>query len=230
MDSEVLEFNVNDSNVMELEISESDAMDLDINNDSMSEVMDFDEQERITKNFVFVDIQGFKTYRERFICKEICLVSDNDFYHAIIKSPYPFEKLSSSHKRQANWLTKHFHGLTYDCGNVHIIEVIQDIYPKLMRKTVVVKGVEKVKWIKYMFRTCGEIECLNFEDLDLDLDDNFKNFCPFMCDYHLEETFANLKICDHRESKRPWSNYHCAKAHAFKIENAVKKSNYLYNF
>lgn len=229
-DSDVMELDVSESDMMDLGIEEINTMDLDIESDVTSELMDFNEQEEITKKFVFVDIQGFKSYRDRFICKEICLVSDEDFYHAIIKSTIPFEKLSSSHKRQANWLTKHFHGLTYDCGNVHMIQAIQDVYPMLMKKTVVVKGTEKIKWMKHIFRNCGEIECLNFEDLDLDLslDDTSKNICPFMCDYHLEKTFANMHICRTREEKPPRSKYHCAKAHAFEIEYAVKKSNYTY--
>lgn len=142
-DSDVLELCVEESELIDLNTEDSVPMDIDIDNDSTDEMMDFDEQEEISRNFVFIDVQGFKTYRERFICKEICVVSDDDFYHAIVQSPYPFEKLSSNHKQQAKWLTEHFHGISYDCGNVHMISVIQDVYPKLMKKTVVVKGSEK---------------------------------------------------------------------------------------
>lgn len=220
-----MSINSNESEVLVL-----DASDIDFDNASKCESMDFEEQERISRNFVFVDVQGFKSYRDRFICKEICLVSDEDFYHAIIYPPYPFEKMPAHYKRQAKWLYKQFHGLTYDCGYVHMIQVIQDVYPKLMKKTVVVKGAEKVKWIKHIFRNCGEIECLNFDDLDLELDEKCKTFNPLMCDYHLDRTIATLRIGDDHGKSQPRIKFHCAKAQAFMIEDAMKKSSLMYRY
>lgn len=226
------ESDLKDSNRNEL-----DVLDLSFNEDSMFEFFDFSEKEKddefIQNNFVFVDIQGFKTYCERFICKEFCLVSDDkdDFYHAIVKSPYAFEKVPSFYKRQVKWLTKHIHGLTYNCGDVHMIPVIQDTYAKLMKKIVIVKGVEKVKWIKHIYRNCGEIDCINFEDLDVDT--NLEKIHSNMCDYHLRKTFSNLNLNESEKHRKRiahgWPEYRCAKTIVHKMKEAVKKSNFSYN-
>lgn len=221
---------MDESCATESNTSESVIMDLDVNNGDFIEMMDIEEQEKVTRNFVFVDIQGFKTYRDRFICKEICVISDEDFYHAIIQPPYDFEKLPSHYKRQANWLYNQFHGLAFDSGKIHMIQVIQDVYPMLMSKTVVMKGTEKIKWIKHIFRNCGEIECINFDDLDLKLDENSKNNCPFMCDYHLERTFSNMDFRNDGGKRQPKVIFHCAKVQAIKIEEAVKQSNFMYDY
>lgn len=46
-----------------------------------------------------------------------------------------------------------------------------------------VKGMEKVKWIKHMFRINGEIECINIEDLEFDM--RLKQTVPYeICEYH----------------------------------------------
>lgn len=210
-----------------------DAMGLDIDDNSEFEIVNFNEEEETPcqDNLGFVDVQGFKTYRERFICKEFCLVTMNDddddnCYHAIIKSPYAFEKVPSFYKRQAKWLTKHFHGLSYDCGNVHVISVIQDVYAKLMNKVVIVKGVEKVKWVKHMFRNCGEIECLNFDDLYLD--NNIEKIqTKNICDYHLDRNLVSfIGRC---KGKRDCIEFQCAISIAYKMKEAVKKSNFTYN-
>lgn len=213
------------SNIRDLE---SDV--LNINDDSVFEEIGFDLERMCKNNFVFVDIQGFKTYGERFICKELCFVSeedDDDFYHAIIKSPYPFEKVPSFYKRQAKWLIKFVHGLTYDCGDVHLIQVIQDTYAKLMNKIIIVKGTEKISWMKHIYRNCGEIQCLNFEDLDLDT--NLEKLNSNMCQYHLTKMFSNLNLNEPTKRIRAWPEYLCAKTIAYKMKEAVKISDFTYN-
>lgn len=136
-------------------------------------------------DFVFIDMQGFKVFGNGFMLKEFCLIDCNDNrYHAIVKSTYKFKKLTSFYQRQAKWLTEHFHGLTYDCGDISISEVIKQVFPKIKDKKVVVKGVEKVKWIKYIFEKCGVIDCYNIEDLNYDKN-VFTNVQSYeKCEYH----------------------------------------------
>lgn len=52
-------------------------------------------------------------------------------------------QLPAFYKQQANWLTSYCHGLTFDCGDMHINDFLQATYPKLIDKTVYVKGHEK---------------------------------------------------------------------------------------
>lgn len=87
-------------------------------------------------NYVFIDIHGFR-HRERFICKEFCLIDGDYQFHALVKSPYSFEKLNEFYQRHALLQTK-FHGLTFDCGDIHPIDLKQAVFPKLMNKQIII--------------------------------------------------------------------------------------------
>lgn len=160
------------------------------------------------ENYVFVDVQGFKTHNNRFICKEFCLIDGNDIFHALIKSPYKFERLSSLYRRQAQWLTRNYHGLSFDSGDMHIIEMKQKVFPKVCNKTILVKGDEKVNWLHYMFRDCGEINCANVGDLSLDY--NFK--------------FNSNDVCENHRKSSSQKQYVCAKSNALMLQNLANKN------
>lgn len=167
-------------------------------------------------NFVFVDIQGFKTNRNRFMCKEFCLVDGEYKYHAIVKSPYSFHKMSSHYKRNALWLIENFHGLEYESGDIHMIDLLQNTYPKLMNKMILVKGKDKVQWLQYMYRNCGEISCVNVEDLDA-------------YDWRLRRAEPYQK-CDYHDDHYRWKDNRCAMASALELQDILRKncSNELY--
>lgn len=176
----------------------------------VDELMEINNEFSSCDNFVFVDVQGFKTIRNRFMCKEFCLVDGEYKYHALIKSPYSFNKMPSHYRRNAKWLTNHFHGLPYECGDIHMIELLQKTYPKLMNKTVLVKGKEKVGWLQYMYRSCGEIECVNVEDLD-------------SYDWRLRRD-EPYEICDFHNVLFGWKECRCAMAVALELQDIVQKN------
>lgn len=181
--------------------------------DSLSIGIESDDDEMFhnsIENYVFADVQGFKTHNNRFICKEFCLIDGNDIFHAIIKSPYKFERLSSYYRRQAEWLTRNYHGLPFDCGDMHIIEVKQKAFPKVWNKTILVKGDEKVNWLEHMFRDCGEINCVNVENLNLE-----HNFKPDSND-----------ICENHRESLTQKQFVCAKLNALMLQNLAKKNAY----
>lgn len=184
--------------------SEKDLMEINL------EPIDIDETPDVGEKFVFIDLHGFKAPRGRFICKEICCVDDNSVFHALVKSSYPFNKLNSYCKRQANWLTKYFHGLTFDCGDTSIDSVLNIVYPKIIEKTVIVKGIEKVPWVKYMFRHYGYIECINIEDLDYDREAARFSEPYDICAYH-NEVFG-------------WKEGPCALSGALKLKDIANKN------
>lgn len=144
------------------------------------------------ENYAFIDLQGFKTFKNRFICKEFCLIDGNDMFHAIIKSPYDIGRLTSHYRRQAQWLTRNYHGLPFNCGDMHIIEMKQKVYPKIWNKTILIKGEEKANWLQHIFRDCGEINCVNVEDLNLDCD--FK-FDSYICENHNKSLMQKQYVC-----------------------------------
>lgn len=198
-----------------IEIDASEAMEIDdfepaeidveepMENDVGPELAMIDGEEF---DMVFVDIQGFRDYRSRFICKEFCSVSGKDVYHALIKSPFRFAKLPGYFKNQANYNTRYIHGLTYDCGNVHLNDFLQTAYMKMLGKKVIVKGAQKVQWMKYLFRNCGEIDCVNMEDW---------GYCKSM-----HESRGKHEICDYHYNnyRRQWR---CAKENALKLREII---------
>lgn len=136
---------------------------------------------------VFLDVQGFRTFNHRFIVKEICLsdYDDDEIFHAIIKSPYSFNKLNGYYQRQAEWTTRFCHGLTFDSGDMSIIELLEKVYPRIKDKQVIVKGAEKLRWLRYIFRKCGEIHGSNVDDvaeISKECDEKMYD----ICDYHNE--------------------------------------------
>lgn len=194
---------------MEFVDVESNLMEVDEENVDVcgiTEMMDVDEEEEQT-NLVFVDIQGFRSQKPTFITKEFCLVSGDDVYHAIIKSPHRFGKLLGHFKNQANYNTRYIHGLTWECGDVHLIDFLQTAYMKTLGKLIVVKGDQKVKWLKYLFRNCGEIDCVNMEDW---------GYCKSV---HVNKKMH--EICDYHNSNYS-SKWRCAKENALKLQEIVK--------
>lgn len=147
---------------------------------------DFEEDSLLDYDYIFVDILGFKTYRNRFICKEFCLIDNEYIFHTSVKSPYIFDKMPHHYKKQAYWLTNSYHGLSYDCGETSTIEVLEKVYKRFEDRKVAVKSAEKINLLQYMFRNCCIIDCVNF--IDLDFIDWKVDFLPKKtCNFHDEK-------------------------------------------
>lgn len=142
------------------------------------------EIESIRNAYVYVDIQGFKKPKNHLICKEFCLLHDNGYkFHAFVKPTIEFKKLPAHYKRQANWLLNFHHKIGYNFGDMDSFDLRDQMYPKMRNKIVLVKGADKVRWLKYMFRHHGEIECVDIDSLDFDT--SMKQTDPYeVCDYH----------------------------------------------
>lgn len=169
-----------------------------------------DEKESI--EWIYVDVQGFKVNKNRFMCKEFCLISDDEIFHSIVKPWFPYKKLLSLYKRQVEYLTNSFHGIKYEDGNINIVQLTGHIYPKLMGKNIIVKGAEKVIWLKKIFERCGAINCTNIEDFNIEVDKQQNDDYGYynnMCDYHMN-TYG-------------WRQCRCAKSNALILQKAFQK-------
>lgn len=158
------------------------------------------------KKYVYIDVQGFKLSRNRFMCKEFCLVDGDFVYHSFIKSPFCMNKLSKFYQKLANWSINHYHRIKYDYGDKNIIELKQNLIPKVQNKIVLVNGAEKSKWLEYIFRDCVELQCFNIEDLNFDLRKMKKNYN--VCHYHRQYFSGNGP---------------CAMTNAFMIQDLCNK-------
>lgn len=156
-----------------------------------SEMYDSQNKQFDFNKFAFIDLQGFRTkscYKHnyiRFICKEFCMIHGDIKFHAIVKSPYSFNKVPSYYRGQILWLARNYHGLTYNCGDTPIHEVVKNTYEQIKDKIVLVKGSEKILWLQYIYRRCGPINCKNIEDMDFDM--SLGGGCvenEDMCEYH----------------------------------------------
>lgn len=126
---------------------------------------------RMTSNMdlAFIDLQGFiYNYKNVFAIKEICILTKNIELHEFVKPPVPFNELSDHFRRQIKWLEKYHHGLSWSMGYTTLQELRGTILPILEGKILLVKGANKVKWMKDILDN-QEIICINVEDLSCDV-------------------------------------------------------------
>lgn len=115
------------------------------------------------RRVAFVDMQGFKDNSNRFVLKEIAVVTSNASFHDVIKSPFAFRHLNKKRTREAKWLTKNHHGIHWNAGTMSMTQLRTIIRPMLHRKVIYVKGIEKVQWIRFI---------LNYDNNNNGNDDN----------------------------------------------------------
>lgn len=120
------------------------------------------------EEWMLLDVQGFKDNNNRFIVKEIYVETKNLQFHDIIKSPAIIEKsLDKKHRRESNWLTKNYHGISWRDGYITINELRRTLYPIFNDNMhIYVKGEEKIVWIKEIM----ENERLICKNVEIDFD------------------------------------------------------------
>lgn len=100
---------------------------------------------------VVLDIQCFKNDENEFILKEVCIievVTGILLLHHIAISPYSQRFLSQEKLRESCWLTKHYHGLEWNKGDIGYHTLIQKVRTCLSDySTVYVKGLEKKQYV-----------------------------------------------------------------------------------
>lgn len=163
-------------------------------------------------DFVFVDLQGFKNQFNDFIVKEIYILSKNFKFHEIIKSPHSYEILSTSEKIQVNWLRDNYHGLSWNDGYITVSELQNTIIPILRGKIILVKGLEKVSWLKSICRG-AEMRIINLENTG----------CNLQLHKAFDEMEGNEKVCS-RHKKIKSNIAHCA------VKNVWMMKKWFYHF
>lgn len=189
-----------------------------------------------TNPFVVIDVQGFKAAHNKFICKEICLVSENDFYFAILKTPTYLrdETTNCSIKKQNFWLSRNFHGFSTsepDLNEKTFKHVFGEIVQKIADKIVVVNGREKRRWIEVLLKknTTASIKCENYEEIWCGLNTSpsfpwkqqYEDDLKKMCDFHLDISINRpLKKEGKKGGRR--THYKCARLQAIQLFEMMK--------
>lgn len=148
-------------------------------------------------DIVIVDLQGFKDYQNQFILKEFAILINGYSQIFLVKPPYAFTKLTKEERKRVQWL-ENDRGIYWSEGFIDYREFKQVIKPYLNKKKILVKGLEKIKWIKNFHENCeiidmGENGCPNFAKL-CDEYEKSKNL-NLNCVYHKNKCALKNVIC-----------------------------------
>lgn len=146
-------------------------------------------------DYYIVDVQGFNGVDNNFIIKEFALATENYTYVFLIKPPFPFSSLLEKERRQVLWVERHY-GITWSEGFIDYREFKRIVKPYLENKKILVKGLEKVQWVRNLCSYCsvtdiGEKGCPKFSIL-------YERFCNhgncFYCINHSKHCAARNVI------------------------------------
>jgi len=93
-----------------------------------------------------VEFHAFYDNSNCFIVKELAIVSAHFRYNVVFKPPFPKECLNSKAARTARWLTRHFHHIDWDDGDIpydkHVLVTLLSQF-----SVVYTNGLEKLKFL-----------------------------------------------------------------------------------
>lgn len=112
---------------------------------------------------IVLDVQCFRGFDNTLIIKEIAFASIHIFQHWIVKPPFAFYDLPKPLRKQACWLTHHYHGLEWESGFISQVE-LRELLHHLNATRVFVKGEEKRKLMFEYFDVRTEI--INMDQLN----------------------------------------------------------------
>lgn len=197
--------------------SSSSSSNMSISDISETEVILLSEidLQKYCKNTIFIDMRGFRSNFGRFICKEFCLIdTDGGIYHKFVKSTFPVNKLKYTHQLKVDYQQKYGHRVPYDYGDISIIELITDIYPKICgNQKIFVRDKILRHHLQFIFR----------------------NYCQFserietLCQLDFDKTTISEKMdllpyCDFHNQIFGWSYGPCAKNIALKLRHSFAES------
>lgn len=147
---------------------------------------------KMADDCAFVDVQGFKANGGKtFVVKEFCLLHRDFVFHTIVRSPCQYNELFHGFRLKVDWLTQRYHGLPFDSGKMSIMQLVRRTLAHVTGGTpVIVKGDEKVEWVKQIYGNwCGGcvcIDCVNVEDYhpEFRLEPNPESEIEEICAYH----------------------------------------------
>lgn len=146
---------------------------------------------------VILDVQGFKDLYNNFIIKELALATHDYTQTFLVKPPYLFRYLTNDEKKQVKWIERN-RGIYWNEGYIDYREFHRMIVPYLQNKNIIVKGLEKVLWIKDICVNCNVSEldeklCPNFSVLHQKYSCN--GSANLNCSKHLKQCALKNVLC-----------------------------------
>lgn len=143
-----------------------------------------------------LDFQGFKDENNKFVVKELALISTNGLVYELqlFRPPCDFNQLPESVKKQVIWL-ENYHGLNWGTGIRHYSE-LKDVFSTLnMHGTVFVKGIEKTNFVTELLSEFN-VTVVNIENIGCPSLKNLKQqSAPRVCSFnHSSENCAYVNV------------------------------------
>ena len=137
-----------------------------------------------------IDIQGFKQTYNSFVFKELAIIPLGEDVQPVVYlfgAPYDWNFLLPRYKCENKWLTKSYHGLSWQDGEIPYIE-FEEIIKSSTRGAVKVwvKGLEKEKWLKPFLSNVRNIEILGCPSLS-----KLQKTSDLICSSHNQEICCN---------------------------------------
>lgn len=122
-------------------------------------------------NVVVVDIECFIYRTSDWIIKEIAI--QGEYTDSIVlKPPCKFELLEKKIQTQFRWITKHLHGISWECGDhpySFLPEFVKSVTLRYPDACFYTKGSEKALFLRDLFGVyfynLDDIKCPKFQEL-----------------------------------------------------------------
>jgi hypothetical protein len=95
----------------------------------------------------FIEFQSFIGNNNRYIVKELAIVSDSFRCQLLFKPPYEFERLNDKMRRTARWLARHYHLIRWESGEMRYNEGMIKLLCKPF-KVIYTTGDEKARFLR----------------------------------------------------------------------------------
>ncbi|XP_072757019.1 uncharacterized protein [Anoplolepis gracilipes] len=146
---------------------------------------------------IVIDIQGFRDVNDKFIPKEVAIVSIDApiVGHWIMMPLHPFGELSAKARRENNWLSQNYHGIEWFDGETNLKYFISHLREITRRvRYIYVRSNEKASYLRNILsRDINNLEDISppFKNLSSKEEDGryccyheFWNFGIFRCALH----------------------------------------------
>lgn len=147
-------------------------------------------------NKIIVDVQGFKNKDNEFVVKELAIATKEHTQVFSIKPPHSFFTLTDTERKHVKWIERN-RGYRWSEGYIDYREFRRIIKPYLNDQKIIVKGLEKIKWVQEL---CGHRNIVDITDngipnLDTLSEMYCKNNFTFNCFSHKKHCALKNVLC-----------------------------------
>lgn len=196
----------------------------------------------VIKMSYVVDLQGFKSSGNTFVCKEVAVVTLADEVPPsvfLFLPPYKWSDLEVKHKSENKWLEHNYLGIPWSAGFIPY-EAMQDVLMNVLKdaQKVYVKGTMKKKFLQDFHPNVENLEYQGCPSLKTLRDREIMTLCSFhslcmrpMCAVNNALLLKSWMIQDKRISTYQIHNKDGEDTVDFHIcnKNVIDKINMMYN-